>query len=967
MYKRCLKLLKVFNISVSNSFADVLAQKLLGEYAQNPLDLSDVTILLPNRRACKTMAEAFVRHQGMKPTLLPQLMPIGDVDEDELRLQGAGADEKMLAVSPAIDPIERTCLFMKIILSRPAEFGAERIPLNQACYLAQELGKLIDTVNNEKLDFADLQNLVPEEYAGHWQETLKFLEIITRYWPQILQERGVVDASMRRNELIVQQAKLWAEQQPQKRIIAAGISATFPAMLELLKTVANLPNGEIILAGLDKNLEDEAWAEVDESHPQYELKLILDSLPINRNLVQDLIAPQNPARERFISEVMRPAVTSDKWRQLNTTLPDMAVVEGIKLLNCADLRQEALAIAVLMREVLETPEKTAALITPDRNLARRVAAELERWDIKVDDSAGKPLSLTPWGIFMRLISEVAANPHDRVAVLSLLKNPLCGLGQNYGGVRKQARILEKAIWRAGNNGDDNELLQQLDVCLRPLKEILAEPSATLREVLTAHVAAAENTAATEKQTGRDALWRGDAGGIGAGLISQWLEKAETLGTINPQEYGDLFEAFAAQVTVRPKYGTHPRLKILGPIEAKLNHFDVMILGEVNEGVWPAGAAADPWMSRPMKKDFGFPLPEKAIGVLAAGMEQFLGGRQVYLARAERVEGTPMLKSRWWMRMETVLKAMQINQNDLAADIYGKAAQNLDEPQAFDKIKAPMPVPPLSARPRTLSASGVEMLMRDPYSIFAKYILRLKKLEEINPELTMADFGTILHGVLEAFNNRYPREFPQNSQEELLALGQQEFAKNQKLSDKKAFWWPKFAKMIEHLAKLEAEYRQNIKQIHNEISGQYVLKNLPGGDFTLTAKADRVDETKDGKINIIDYKTGKARSIKEVSKGFAPQLPIEGLIAEHGGFAGIGAAPVETMRYWQLARKEVVVAENVENILAETEQRIRETINLFDFETTPYVCQPNPKRVPEYSDYEHLARVKEWYVNEDDDD
>lgn len=962
-----MKLLKVFNISVSNSFADVVAQKLLSEYAQNQLDLSGVTILLPNRRACKTMAEAFVRHQGMRPTLLPQMLPVGDVDEDELRLQGAGGDDKMLAVAPAIDPIERTCLFMKIILSRPSEFGAEKIPLNQACYLAQELGKLIDTVNNEKLDFADLQNLVPEEYAGHWQETLKFLEIITCHWPQILQERNVVDASMRRNELIIQQAKLWAEQRPQKRIIAAGISATFPAMIELLKTVAGLPNGEIILAGLDKHLDDEAWAEVNESHPQYELKVILDSLQIEREAVQNLVAPQNKDREILISEIMRPAVTSDKWRQIDDVLPNVAAVDGVKLLNCADLRQEALAIAVLMREVLETPEKTAALITPDRNLARRVAAELERWDIKVDDSAGKPLSLTPWGIFMRLIAKVAANLHDRVAMLSLLKNPLCGLGLDGGSVRRQARVLEKEVWRAGKNDDESALLQKIGECLRPLAEILAKPEATLREVLTAHVLAAENVAATENQNGRDILWRGDAGGAGAGLVSQWLEKADTLGQIPPQEYDGLFDAFAAQVMVRPKYGTHPRLKILGPIEAKLNHFDVMILGEVNEGVWPAGAAADQWMSRPMKKDFGFPLPEKAIGVLAAGMEQFLGGRQVYLTRAERVEGTPMLKSRWLMRMETVLKAMKIDLKDLAVNVYGEAAQNLDEPLTFDKIKAPMPTPPLSARPRTLSASGIEMLMRDPYSIFAKYILRLKKLEAINPELTMADFGTILHGVLEAFNNRYPYGFPQNGKEELLALGKQEFAKNQKLSDKKAFWWPKFAKMIEHLAKIEAEYRQNIKQTHNEVSGQYVLKNLPGGDFTLTAKADRVDETIDGKINIIDYKTGKARSVKEISKGFAPQLPIEGLIAEAGGFAGVGAAQVETLRYWQLSRKEVVVSENVANILAETEQRIRETVNLFDFETTPYICQPNPKKVPEYSDYEHLARVKEWYVNEDEDD
>ncbi len=961
-----MKLLKLFNISVSNSFADVLAQKLLDDYAQNPLDLSDVAILLPNRRACKTVADAFVRHQGMRPTLLPQLTPIGDVDEDELMLQGAGAADKTLEVAPAINPVERTCLFMKIILSRPQEFGADTIPLNQDCYLAQELGKLIDTINNEQLNFADLQNLVPEEYAGHWQETLKFLEIITAYWPQILQERGVIDASQRRCKLILQQAELWQQLQPQKRIIAAGITATFPAMIELLKTVAELPNGEVVFCGLDKHLDEEAWDKIDESHPQFELKSILDSLKATRSQVAELAEPLNAEREKLISEIMRPAVTSDEWRHLNNQKIGNEALQGVHCLDCADIRQEALAIAVLMRETLETPEKTAALITPDRNLARRVAVELERWNIKVDDSAGRPLSLTPWGIFMRLTAAAAKNPDNRIAILSLLKNPLCGLAADYGAVRAAARNLEKNVWRAGAD-DDAEILRQLSMCLKPLAEVLAKPLAGLREIITAHITAAESLAAVNGQGGKEMLWRGDAGSAGANLLAQWLENAEVLGAVNPREYDDLFEAFAAQIMVRPKYGTHPRLKILGPIEAKLNHFDVMILGEVNEGIWPAAAEADPWMSRPMKRDFGFPQPEKAIGVLAAGLEQFMGAANVYLTRAARVEGTPMIKSRWRMRLETVEKALGLENQTLDSAVYAQAAKDLDEPAVFEKIKAPAPTPPVSARPRELSASGVELLMRDPYGVYAKYILRLKKLGDIEPELTMADFGTILHGILEEFNNKHPDAFPLDAKDELMELGCRKFLEDEKLADKRSFWWPKFAQMIEHLAELENEYRGGVLRVHNEVEGRFGLKDLPGGEFIVTAKADRVDETKDGKINIIDYKTGKARSVKEVSKGFAPQLPLEGLIAEKGGFSGISAAEVESMRYWQLGKKEVVIDKDVEKILEETEQRLRDTVNIFDFETTPYVCQPNPKHIPEYSDYEHLARVKEWYVNEEDDD
>ena len=964
---RCLKLLKLFNIPVSDSFADVLAAKLLAEYSENPLSLSDVLILLPNRRACKTMAEAFVRLRGLQPTLLPQMLPIGDVEEDELLLSGKGAAAGMLETAPAIDPIERTLLFMRIILSRPQQFGTEAVSLSQACFLAQELGRLIDTVNNENLDFANLRDLVPEEYAGHWQETLKFLEIITAYWPQILQERGVVDASERKNKLILKQARIWAETRPEKRIIAAGTTATFPAMRELVRVVAGLPKGEVVLCGLDRFLDGESWEKIDETHPQFELKTLLDYLGAGRDEVADLVAPRNPEREKLLSEVMRPAITSDKWRELVPGAISSEAVDGIRMLDCADIRREALAIAAIMRETLEVPEKTAALITPDRNLARRVAAELERWDIKVDDSAGRPLALTPWGIFMRLAAEAARPDAGRVTLLSLLKNPLCGLGFSYASVRQQARELERKIWRGGREDEAAAaVLARTGEFLKPLSELYRQNKVSLRRLLETHIAVAEALAAAEDREGQAALWRGEAGEAGAALLAQWLEKAEVLGEAEAAEYPDLFEAFCSQVMVRPKYGTHPRLKILGPIEARLNHFDVMILGEVNEGVWPAAAASDPWMSRPMKRDFGFPQPEKAIGVLGADFAQFMGAEQVYLTRAERVEGTPMLKSRWRMRLETVLKALGIEPDVLEAGVYDRAAADLDEPEGYVKISAPAPRPPLAARPRELSVSAVELLMRDPYSIFAKHILRLKKLEDIEPELTMADFGNLMHKILEEFNNRHPNAFPPDGREELLALGRQKFAEDEKLADKKAFWWPKFAKMIEHLAALEAEYRPGVVRIHNEVEGCFDL-DLPGGKFRVTAKADRVDETAGGKINIIDYKTGKARSVKEVSKGFAPQLPLEGLIAEKGGFAGCAAAEVESLRYWQLSRKEVAIEQEVGTILSETEQRLKEMINLFDFETTAYICHPNPKRVPEYSDYEHLARVKEWYVNESDDE
>ena len=412
---------KIFNVSSSNCFVDVLAKKLLNDYQDNILDLSKVLILLPNRRAQRSLSDAFVKLKGMSPTLLPQMRAVGDVSEDEIMLSGQDVQDTFVSLPEVVESQERTMLFMRLIMSRYDEFGLEKVSLSQACSLALELGGLIDTAQMYGLDWANLKNLAPEEYAEHWQETLKFLEIITKYWPSILQERGVIDASERKNKLINIQSNIWYEQQPTQRIIVAGTTAVSPAMKNLVKTVLGLENGEIWLAGLDKDLDEESFETIDETHSQYELKQLIDFLKIKRHEIEDMIESVNKPREKLISEIMRPASSSEKWLELNGVISEEAF-DGIKVIECDDLRLEAISVAILIRNVLEKKEKNIALVTPDRNLARRVACELKRWNIEVDDSAGIPLSLTNWGVFMRLCVNAAQYEASRESLLALMKN-----------------------------------------------------------------------------------------------------------------------------------------------------------------------------------------------------------------------------------------------------------------------------------------------------------------------------------------------------------------------------------------------------------------------------------------------------------------------------------------------------------------------------------------------------------------
>lgn len=965
----------IFNIAQSCSLVDVLAKKFSRIYADNPLELANVLFLLPNRRACVSLRDAFVRDNGLKPSILPQIVPIADADEDEIFLNGSANSEVLRQLPPAIDNYERLFLFTRLIISKPAEYGLPEMTFAQAFALAQDLAKLMDVFYNEQLSFDGLKNLVPEQYAVHWQETLNFLQIISKYWPQILQERGLCDMVNRKNALLKAQAEIWQNNKPSGQVVAAGITALFPGLKQLLKTIKNLPNGEIYFYGLDKQLEDEAWEQADESHPQYELKQLLEFLQISRFEVKDAVKPHNAAREKLVSEMMRPALSTLEWRSLSADSLPSEATENLRLITTEDMGQEASAIAVIMRDTLNTASKTAALVTTDRNLARRVAAELERWQIKIDDSAGKPLHLTPVGIYLRSILEVLEADFSDSSVLALLKSPFIRLNSDLASVRRRVRDYELALRTPAYSGIKKEIPEKLlqDVVLlkqtiRPLAELYANPQADFTALLQTHLQVAEALSGSKNGGGDKVLWRGDDGRKAAALFSKVLPQLKVLEQIDPKQYAAVLTRLMATETVRPLYGTHPRLKILGPIEARFNQYDVVIVGEVNEGVWPVLPSSDPWMSRPMKKDFGMPLPEKAIGVMAADFCQLMCAPEVYLTRAKRVTGTPMNKSRWLLRLETVLKAYGKEAETLLDYKYTSLARLQDTPAVQDKIVVPAPKPPIESRPRRLSASWLERLICDPYSVFAAKILRLKQLDAPDKDLSFADYGNLIHGILEEFNTKFPQELPSDAREQLINIGLNKFQSAEISAELRAFWWPSFLKTVDWVLAQEAICRPDIKQIYNEVEGQMEFA-APAGPFIAEARADRLNFNKDGSIDIIDYKTGSIRSNKQVHAGYAPQLPIEGLIAASGGFSKNGrkipTGKVNKLSYWRLGNKITEITET-DKVLAQTRENLQKLISAFDFETTPYLARPNPKYVPKYSEYDHLERIKEWATEEDDE-
>lgn len=959
--------------------------------AGDPLGLTRVTILVPTRRAVRALRDAFLRATHGRPTLLPILRAIGDVDEDALALD-EGADGLAFlgedAVPPAIADQERHFILTRLVMAWWRRDGQAVSP-GRAAGVALDLARLVDSVHTNDLDFSALDDLVPEDYAAHWQRTLDFLTIVTRAWPAILAERGEIDAADRRRRLLRLLARRWRETPPADPVIAAGSTGSQPATAELLTVVAGLPQGRVILPGLDRDLDDAAWMALDDSHPQSALKRLLGRLAITR----DDVAPwpvalrrRNEAggggRANLLRQAMYPAAISERWAE-PAAVGSVGSVGGLSRIDCPDTAREALVIALMMRSVLERPCEQAALVTPDRDLARRVASELERWSISVDDSAGVALADTAPARFMRLIARATATEAAPVELMEMLKHPLASGGLAPGRFRNLARAVERIclrgprppagfaeigrLLRAAEAGDGLcRWWRGVEARMAPLVACFDRKAVSLADMLAAHVAAAE-ALADDGAAKANPLWAGDAGNALARAIEEAGHAASHLPPLEPQDYPLLFDHLTKGRMVRPRYGRHPRLHIWGPLEARLQHADLVILGGLNEGVWPREPAADPWLSRPMRAAFGLPPADRLIGLSAHDLTQLCGAPRAVLTRAEKADNAPTVPSRWLVRLETIVEGSGARLDDpeghASAD-WLRWAQALDQPSGPPRpVKPPAPRPPVAARPRRLSVTRIEALMRDPYQIFARSILGLYPMAPLDEPPGPAHFGIMVHDGLERFFKELGDRPPgDDALDRLLAAGRSAFAALERRPLFESYWWPRFARIAEWLLAEERKAASPPVRRLIEAKGEIALP-APGGVFALEARADRIDDLGPAGALILDYKTGTVPEKSEIEAGFAPQLPLEAVILLDGGFPEVGRKTVLRLEYWKLSGGDpagkVIRIEDVDALARAAADGLETLIARFDHAATPYLARPAPKHAPRYSDYDHLARVKEW--------
>ncbi|HVX82641.1 MAG TPA: double-strand break repair protein AddB [Devosiaceae bacterium] len=1005
----------LFTIAADTPFLRTLADRVLdgtllaGWPQEGPFWLTDVTILLPTRRAALALAEAFAaRGQG----LLPDIRTIGDEDPVAAPfLPPVDAPAPL----PAASALERRLVLAQLIdrwSHQPGAAPGFASPPHAAeiFWLADSLGGLVDDLAIERRTAADLRGVAPEDLAENWQKALAFLDIALVAWPAILAERGKADPAVLRNERLLRQAETAPFTYGERPVIAAGSTGSIPATADLLAAIARLPRGTLVLPGLDTGLDAVSRAiladpaQSPHAHPQYGLAKLLARLGVPPDAVTELGAA-GPRTQLMRRALALPEATSG-WvaarHELSPALPE--ALAGLSILAAPGEDLEARAIAIAAREAIAAGQ-SVGIVSPDRNLARRIAAELARHGIEVDDSAGTPLFQSAAGRLVRSLLAVAAARFAPVELMALLRNRAVSLGLGRAEVTRTADLIELRLLRGERPGQGiaglrtaieqhradprvrperrlsdgqaeaaNRLIDRLGQAMAPVCTVCEAErldAAALAAALTAAATALLEPAEHGPPVPAPAGWE---------EFLAWSTAMAATGEAGPgfppTALDQVLAALMAGSDVRPTRPGRTDIAIWGQLEARLQSADLTILAGLNEDVWPAPADPGPWLNRSMRLAAGLEPPERRQGQAAHDFEMAAGRGEVILAYAARRGSSPALPSPLLQRLEAFIGEDEAKPLRARGDRWVGLARRLDLAARTVPANRPAPRPPAAKRPRRLSVTEIETLVRSPYDIYARHVLGLRALDPLGQEPGARDRGTIIHDIFGGFVAQGYDFAAPGALDRLKEMARDAFSRLEAIGERRDIWLRRFERAAELFLAFERERDPRVRRRHAEIKGEVPLP-LPLGGFLLTGRADRIDEMADGTVEIIDFKTGGVPDTTAMKAFLAPQLPLEAQMVRERGFDGITPAPPSSLTYVKIGLGPDAFVLNpyalgdgftLESATAEMWRRLQGQIEaMLLSDRFPMTSNNLPVANKRYrGEFDHLARLEEWAVAAEDE-
>ncbi len=1013
----------LYTIGPHKPFLVQLAQSWLrGELnvgpVDDPLNQLDTVFYLPTRRAARAFADVLTAQMGGR-ALLPRIRTLADADDDEFLLpEGVPSDRLAIPEELWETPILETmpALRRQLILTRLVDAAGASMrqaqqatdtpthtvfpqSVAEAAYLARTLAQLLDQVETEECDWQRLALLIPDDHAAYWQLTLTLLTLVTDNWPTILKEAGLVDPSNRRRLVLDARTARLSSGLVAGPVIAAGSTGSIPATARLLKAISYADQGAVVLPGLDLAMPNEAFGQLltetpeAASHPQHGLANLLTTLQAKRQDVVDL-TPTAPQRASIISAALLPAAHTARWPDQRPE--STSAFDDVDLLEASTEAEEGLALAMILQAAAVSGQ-SAALVTPDRNLARRVQLEAQRFGLELDDSAGTPLRETPQARLLLLAAEAWESNFAAIPLLALLKHPLTLLGQDAPDTRSDTRLLERLALRGlalqpglrplrevidqralerdvpsfrqpairkslGANEDKRvvALIDRLETAFQPLAD-RGRGEQDLASYGEALFTTCETLCAGADREAPNLLF-GGPGGEALATFRLEMRDAASVGLQHAlADARPMLEALLGDRAVRPARQAHPHLHIWGPLEARLQHVDHMILAGLNETSWPILPSANPLLSRGMMAGLAMAAPERRIGLSAHDIEQALGHPKVTLTRALKVDGAPTVASRWLQRLlaylpEAAGKAMKQRGGCILA-----AAESWDTPTKVLPRSRPEPRP--EDPPTQLSITDVETLIRDPYTVYARRVLRLEEAPDIGLPPGPSERGTLFHALFEAvadgLNTRPPDEWTALFEAE----AKRQLATLAPFPDIQALWAERIARIIPKMVEYEQEWSHGLTRRVPEVSGRLEL-SVADRACRLTGRADRIDIYNHGAASILDFKTGAAPTKKQILT-FAPQLPLTAAMLAHGAFAEVPSLPSQALLYVRAGgNRDPVSVDGLDDLAdiaslpndaLEQLQRLWATF----LAGAPFTPLLRPFRARDQGSYHLLARVKEW--------